>query len=193
MRLENTVQVSAPTAQAWDLLMDVPRVIPCMPGAQLVEVVDESTWKARIDIKMGPVSLSFDADVKRELADADQRRVTLSTVARERRGRGRAQASIESTLEEHDGGTRIAIATDLTLSGAVAQYGRGMIADVSAALVTQFADCLQAQLTASPEEASAALSAAAKPVAGLPLALAALRRAFARGLRRAFRRPSRDS
>ena len=90
MRLENTVEVSAPPAAAWDLLMDVPRVIPCMPGAQLVEVVDDSHWKARIDIKLGPVSLSFDADVTRELADADQRRVTRSTVARERRGRGRA-------------------------------------------------------------------------------------------------------
>ena len=193
MRLENTVEVSAPPAAAWDLLMDVPRVIPCMPGAQLVETVDDSNWKARIDIKLGPVSLSFDADVTRELADADQRRVTLSTVARERRGRGRAQASIESSLEEHDGGTRIVIATDLSLSGAVAQYGRGMIQDVSAALVTQFAARLQEQLTASPEEATAALAAQATPVAGLPLAFAALRRAFARTLRRAFRRPPRET
>ena len=96
-------------------------------------------------------------------------------------------------LEEHDGGTRIAIATDLSLSGAVAQYGRGMIQDVSAALVNQFADCLQAQLTASPDEATAALGAAAKPVAGLPLALTALRRAFARTLRRLFRRPPREA
>ena len=188
MRLDNTIEVSAPPAAAWDLLMDVPRVIPCMPGAQLIEIVDESTWKARIDIKLGPVSLSFDADVTRELVDAAERRVTLSTVARERRGRGRAQASIESSLEALDSGTRIAIATDLSLSGAVAQYGRGMIQDVSSALVTQFAECLQAQLTASPEEASAALGASAKPVAGLPLAFTALRRAFARTLRRVLRR-----
>ena len=193
MQLENTVEVSAPPDAAWDLLMDVPRVIPCMPGAQLIEVVDDSNWKARIDIKLGPVSLSFDADVTRELVDADQRRVTLSTVARERRGRGRAQASIESSLEEHDGGTRIVIATDLSMSGAVAQYGRGMIQDVSGALVTQFADRLQAQLTASPEEASAAVSAPATPVAGPPLAFAALRRAFARTLRRVLRRPPRES
>src|SRR5215210_5976762 len=120
MRLENSFEVSAPAEEAWDLLMDVPRVIPCMPGAELVETVDDSTWKARVRVKLGPMSLTFLADVKRDEVDEAARRVRLATNAREERGRGAASATIESSLAQAaDGATRVNSVTELTLTGPV--------------------------------------------------------------------------
>jgi uncharacterized protein len=180
MKIENEFEVAAPPEAAWDLLMDVPRVVPCMPGATLDEVVDDSTWKATMQVRLGPIGLTFATDVRREEVNEAARRVTLATTARETRNRGRAQATISSTLVPLDGRTRVELVTDLTLSGTVAQYGRGMIQDISAQLVSSFADCLQAQLAAAPEEARKAVVSQARPVAGLSLFLGALRRALAR-------------
>jgi carbon monoxide dehydrogenase subunit G len=184
MRLENSFQVAAPPEQAWALLMDIPRIIPCMPGAKLEEMVDESTWKATMAVKLGPISLSFLTDVKREEADEAARRAKLSAKAREARGRGNAQATIESSLTPQSGGTRVDIVTDLQLAGPVAQYGRGLVEDVSSELVTRFADCLQKQLGATPKEAQAAVEAQARPVSGLRLGATALLRALGRLFRR---------
>ncbi len=184
MKLENSFEVPAPPEHAWALLMDVPRIIPCMPGAKLDEAVDDANWKATMAVKLGPISLSFKTDVKREEADEAVWRAKLSAKAREARGRGNASATIESSLTPQDGGTRVDIVTDLQLAGAVAQYGRGLVQDVSSQLVTQFADCLKAQLAASPEEATAAVEAQSKPISGLRLGLGAL----LRSLRRLFRR-----
>lgn len=181
MKLENSFEVAAPPERAWELLMDVPRVVPCMPGATLTEVVDDSHWKAKMAVRLGPIGLTFATDVAREEVDDAARRVLLAAKAREVRNRGRAQATIESRLSPRDGGgTRVELATDLTLSGPAAQYGRGMIQDISSQLVTSFAECLEAQLAASPDEAEAAVAAQAQPVSGLSLALGALRRMLAR-------------
>lgn len=185
MKLENSFEVAAPPERAWELLMDVPRVVPCMPGATLTEVVDDSHWKAEMAVRLGPIGLTFATDVARNEVDDDARRVLLAASAREVRNRGRAQATIESRLSPlGGGGTRVDLATDLTLSGPAAQYGRGMIQDVSSQLVTSFAECLEAQLAAAPEEAEAAVAAQAKPLSGLSLALSALRRRLARIFRR---------
>jgi carbon monoxide dehydrogenase subunit G len=179
VRLENSFEVPAPPEEAWALLMDVPRIIPCMPGAALDETVDDENWKATMAVKLGPISLSFKTDVKRESADESARVAKLSARAREARGRGNAQATIESSLSSMNGGTRVDIVTDLALTGAVAQYGRGIVADVSSQLVESFANCLKAQL-ATPEEAQAAVEAQARPVGGLRLGLTAFRRAIGR-------------
>jgi len=177
MRIESSFEVPADRTTVWNLLMDVPRVIPCMPGAELVEAVDESTWKAKMAVKLGPISLSFATDVHREEADEEAGQVRLSAKAREVRGRGAAQAAIESSLAAIDGGTRVGVATELNLSGAVAQYGRGIVQDVTAQLVEQFAACLASQLTAStPAEAAAAVEAQARPVGGIGLVFRALLR-----------------
>jgi uncharacterized protein len=184
MKLENSFEVQAPPERAWALLMDVPRIIPCMPGAKLDEAVDDANWKATMALKLGPISLSFKTDIKREEADEAARRAKLSAKAREARGRGNASATIESSLTPQDGGTRVDIVTDVQLAGAVAQYGRGLVQDVSSQLVAQFADCMKAQLAAGPEEATAHVEAQAKPISGLRLGFGALwrslRRLFAR-------------
>ncbi len=184
MKLENSFEVPARPEQAWALLMDVPRIIPCMPGAKLDETVDGDNWKATMAVRLGPISLSFKTDVKREEADEAARHAKLSAKAREARGRGNASATIESSLTPQNGGTRVDIVTDLQLAGPVAQYGRGLVQDVSSQLVTKFADCLKAQLAASPEEAAAVVEAQARPVGGLRLGLGALLRAIGRLFRR---------
>jgi len=180
VKLENSFEVPAPPERAWDLLIDVPRIIPCMPGATLDETVDDANWKATMAVKLGPISLSFKTVVKREEADEAARRATLSARAREARGRGNASATIESSLTPQNGGTRVDIVTDLQLTGAVAQYGRGLVGDVSSQLVDQFADCLKAQLAESPEDAAAAVEAQSRPVAGLRLGLKSLWRSVRR-------------
>ena len=180
MKIENSFTVTAPAADAWALLMDVPRVIPCMPGAELVEAVDESNWKARMKVKLGPISLVFLTDVRRDEVDVAAQRVRLATSAREERGRGAASATIESSLVPVDGGTRVDTVTELTLSGPVAQYGRGMVQSVTEQLLRSFAECLERQLSAGPAEGQAAVTPQTKPVSGFSLGLAALRSTLAR-------------
>jgi uncharacterized protein len=168
MKLENSFEVPAGPDQAWELLLDVPRIVPCMPGAELKEVVDDSNWKAEMKVKLGPISLTFATDVKREEVDEAARKVTLSAKGRELRGRGQARATVESSLSSADGGTRVDIVTDLALSGPAAQYGRGMVADVSSQLVGRFAECIRTQLdvTAEPERAGAVEGAPSESATG---------------------------
>jgi carbon monoxide dehydrogenase subunit G len=188
VKIENSFEVGGSADAAWELLNDVPRVVPCMPGAELVETVDDSHWKARVKVKLGPISLSFLADVRREQVDDTARSVRLATQAREERGRGNASATIESSLVPVDGRTRVDIVTDLTMTGAVAQYGRGMVQDVAGQLTRSFAACLEQQLAAGPEQAQAAVAAQAKPVSGLALGVRALGSALGRVVRRLTRR-----
>ena len=131
------------------------------------------------------VQAMFGTDVKLEEADEAARRVRLSADGRELRGRGAARATVESSLFPANGGTKVDIVTDLSLTGPAAQYGRGLVADVSSQLIDRFADCLKAQLdSAGPERAEEAVAEAAKPVGGLRLGLAALWRSFTRLFRR---------
>jgi uncharacterized protein len=185
VNLENSFEVTASPEAAWDLLMDVPRVIPCMPGAELVETVDESHWKARMRVKLGPISLSFLTDVTREEVDETGRRVVLAARAREERGRGAATATIESSLASAEGRTQVTTSTDLALTGKAAQFGRGLVQDVSAQLLESFADCLEQQLVTQPEgmAAIAPEPAAPRPVSGLALGAAAMRNLLARHTR----------
>jgi carbon monoxide dehydrogenase subunit G len=198
MRIENSFQVSAPPEQAWDLLMDVPRVIPCMPGAELVETLPDNAWKAKVNVKLGPISLTFNSNVKRVEEDESAGRVKLAATANEARGRGSADATIESVLKAVDGGTTVEIVTDLTLVGSVAQYGRGIVPDVASQLVSRFASCLEQQLAAEatvPDSEAktkvqplpAAPDDSVRPVAGLTLGLRALWSALGRLVTRPFR------
>jgi uncharacterized protein len=180
VKLENSFDVPASPEAAWDLLMDVPRVIPCMPGAELIETIDESHWKARMRVKLGPISLSFLTDVTREEVDEAERRVKLAAKAREERGRGAANATIESSLQSEGARTQVMTVTDLALTGMAAQFGRGLVEDVTVQLLDSFAYCLEQQLKAEPGNPSAASSAAPEPpepraVSGLAVGAAAMR------------------
>jgi carbon monoxide dehydrogenase subunit G len=200
VRLENTFEVPAPPEQAWALLNDVPRVIPCMPGAELAETIDDSHWKATMRVKLGPISLQFATDVERTESDEAAHRAVLSAKAREVKGRGGAEATIDSSLAAAGSGSQVTIVTDLTLRGTVAQYGRGIVADVANQLVRRFADCLAGELRGPSEQVSEshvggtgpqprpeapgpAGTRPVEPVGGLGLALGALWRRLKRFLR----------
>jgi carbon monoxide dehydrogenase subunit G len=149
MRLENGFEVAAPPDDAWSLLDDVPRIVPCIPGAELVETLGEDAWKATMQVKLGPIGLQFLVDVRREEADPAARRTLLRADAREVKGRGGARATIETSLEASGEGARVTIVTDLSLQGAVAQYGRGVVPQVAAQITSEFAACLARQLNAT--------------------------------------------
>jgi carbon monoxide dehydrogenase subunit G len=179
MRIENAFDVQAPPDVAWVLLTDVPRVVPCMPGAELERSVDDSTWEVLQRVKLGPISLQFRSEVKQQELDKAGRRAVLSVKAQEVRGRGGADATIESSLEPIEGGTRVTLVTELSLRGAVAQYGRPVVGSVAEELTRQFATRLASMLET---EAPAPPPRDVKPVGGLRLLLGTLwRRLFRRG------------
>ena len=187
MKLEHAFDVPASPDQTMTLLLDAERVVPCMPGATLKEVVDEDTWKAEMGVKLGPVGMQFLVDVKLLERDQSAHVVKLGLSGRDTRGKGGAEGSVDSRLIGlDDGGTRVEMATDLRFSGQAAQLGRpSVVQDVSNKLVDQFADCLKARLSASPEQAPEAVQQAQKPISGLSLMVGALmasiKRLFGRG------------
>ena len=169
MQIDNEFVVTAPVEQVWDHLLDVEKIAPCAPGAELTEVVDDRTWKGKLNIKVGPVSMSFAGTVTLQERDDAAHRAVLKAEGREQRGRGAASALVTSWAEETEGGTKVSISTDLTISGAAAQYGRGMIGDVSKRLTGEFARCLQANMVAQgAPEAADELSGESSPPTSSP-------------------------
>jgi uncharacterized protein len=147
VQLDNEFIVQAPLEQVWAYMLDVEKIAPCAPGAELTEVVDDRTWKGKMNVKVGPVSMSFAGTVTLQERDDADHRAVLKAEGREQRGRGAASALVTARLEGVAEGTNVSITTDLTISGAAAQYGRGMIGDVSKRLTGQFASCLQARMS----------------------------------------------
>jgi carbon monoxide dehydrogenase subunit G len=175
MQLENSFEVPAPPDAAWALLNDVPRIVPCMPGTELTETIGEDAWKATMHVRLGPITLQFLVELRREQSDASARQTLLRASARERKGRGGARAAIASSLDETAGGTRVSLVTDLTLQGQVAQYGSGVVEQVAEQLTRQFAECLARQLDESGRDETVE-PPALRPVSGVSLFWLALRR-----------------
>jgi carbon monoxide dehydrogenase subunit G len=179
MKIENAFCVPVAPEIAWALLTDVPRVVPCMPGAELERTVDESTWEVLQRVKLGPISLQFRSEVTRTEMNETDRRTVLSINATEVRGRGGAEATIESSLDPVESGTRVTLVTELSLRGSVAQHGRPVVGSVAEELTKQFATCLASLLET---ETPSAPPADVKPLGGLRLLLETLRsRLFRRG------------
>jgi carbon monoxide dehydrogenase subunit G len=185
VRLENAFEVPASPALAWALLNDVPRVVPCLPGAELTGVVGENAWSATLHVKLGPIALQFLSDVRRVRQDQAAGIVQLEVKAREAKGRGGATATIESRLVEVGPKTRVSLVTELALQGQVAQYGRGLMGSVAEQLTSQFAECLSHLLgTSTAARTPTTVNQRVRPVSGLSLTL----RAIGSWLTRPFRR-----
>jgi hypothetical protein len=190
MQLETRFRLPLPPEQAWKVLLDVERIAPCVPGADLTAIVDERTWKGKASVKLGAVSLAYAGTVVMEERDDARRYAVLKAQGTETRGRGLASARITMRLEEGDGGaTGVVMLTELNISGTVAQVGRGMIGDVSQKIANQFAANLSSMLTepkGKPPPGGAIAPApigppaAAKPIGGLSLLYWALLRALGR-------------
>jgi carbon monoxide dehydrogenase subunit G len=141
MKLEHDFEVAASLADAWPLLLDLERIAPCMPGAQLQEI-DGDEYRGIVKVKVGPITAQYRGVARVVEADEAARRVVLRAEGRDTRGQGNAAADIVATLQSEGSKTRVHVDTDLNVTGKVAQFGRGVMADVSAKLMDQFVSCL---------------------------------------------------
>jgi carbon monoxide dehydrogenase subunit G len=137
MELTNDFRVALPVERAWAVLTDVERIAPCLPGAQLQEVEGEE-YRGIVKVKVGPITAQYKGAAHFLSKDEASHVAVLRAEGRETRGQGNANATITAILTPDDGGTSVAITTDLQITGRVAQFGRGVLADVSAKLLDQF-------------------------------------------------------
>jgi carbon monoxide dehydrogenase subunit G len=184
MLISNTIEVAQPVAKVWAFLGDVPQVAACLPGARLDRDLGEDTYAGTVGIRMGPVKLSFDGRAHIVSRDDATATMVLDASGAARGGRGQAEMTLTARLAPVPAGTRIALDQDLQLSGAAAQYGRGMVQDVSTVLMGQFAANMQHRIDAL--ERGERVEAEASPAGGLTLTLQAIRLALARVARRFF-------
>lgn len=198
MIIENSFEVPGTPKQTLDLLLDAERVVPCMPGAELVEMVDARNWRAKIRVRLGPVGMDFDNKI--ELVEIDEANgvVKMNVSGRDTRGKGGADGTVEARFAASNGGTRVDMTTDLRFSGQAAQLGRpNVVQDVASKLVGDFANCLGQQITikaaaeaaeSDGEPATVAPSPpslpAAKPLSGLSVLVAAINGAIKRMFRK---------
>ena len=161
MLIENSFQVAAPPDRVYAFLLDVNRVVGCVPGAELSEVVDPTTFKGKVKIKVGPVTVAYAGTARIVDRDEANRTATLSGEGRETTGPGNARATATMRVAEEGGGSRVDVSTDFTVAGRVAQFGRGLMEDVSKSLVAQMADCIKAKLETA--EAAPAAQPASPP------------------------------
>ena len=177
MKIESTFVVPMPVEEAWPLLLDVPSIAPCLPGAELIEVMGPQHYRGRASIKVGPVQLAFEGEA--QIVDIDAAAKTARVVAKgsEKKGRGNASATVAFALAEHPDGARVNVATELNLVGAVAQYGRGagLLKAIADQLIGEFAANLDAALRNATGEPGAQPATGGKPISGLRLVGRAIR------------------
>ncbi|HUC50879.1 MAG TPA: SRPBCC family protein [Xanthobacteraceae bacterium] len=179
MEFDNAFDVPLEPAQAWAVLMDVPRIAPCMPGAELTEAVDQRNYKGKISVRLGPVALTFAGRIEFESVDDSNHTARVKAQGSDAKGRGAANAAATFRIEPAASGSKVLIHTDLMLSGAVAQYGRGvgMIQATAAQIIGQFATNLRTQLAneapAAPPPPQESSPQTSPPQASPPLQAAA--------------------
>ena len=189
MKLEQSFEVRAPVERVWETLIDVERVAPCLPGAEITEAGEDGTYRGAFSVRLGPTTAAYRGELSMDEMDEDAHRVVMRASGQDRRGQGSAKASIVSTMRQQDDVTRVDVETDFTITGRLARFGRGgMIQDISNRLLKEFADCLQQTIEAPPAAEPNPLDAdaptAARPAGGGSLFLRALldrfRRVFGR-------------
>jgi uncharacterized protein len=147
MQFEHEFTVPVPADQAWDILLDVERIAPCMPGATVTSVEGDS-FTGQVKVKVGPITVAYAGSAAFTEKDVEARRVTVTAKGKETRGAGTAAATVAAVLHDEGEQTRVTVNTDLAITGRPAQFGRGVMDDVGRKLLGQFADCVASQLTA---------------------------------------------
>jgi carbon monoxide dehydrogenase subunit G len=165
VKLEQSFEVAAPPDAVWAALIDVQRVAPCLPGAELTAGDDERTYQGTFSVKLGPTSASYRGTLTLEEVDEGARRATMRANGTDKRGQGGAKATIVSTVREGEGGmSLVAVDTDYSITGRLAAFGRGgMIQDVANRLLREFAACLSTTLAGDAPAADAPTSVADAP------------------------------
>jgi len=178
IRIEERFSVNAPPEAVWSFLVDPRRVVTCLPGAQLLEVVDERTFEGCVKVKVGAVVVTYSGRIRIEELDAAARRVKMLGAGRESTGSGSARMTMSSTVSDGaGGGTEVLVHADVEVAGRIVQLGRGLVEQVSHQIFGQFSACVRTTLEAAPAAGSTAAPAAAprgEAVAALPLLLRAL-------------------
>lgn len=183
MLIENDFAVAAPPDEVYRTMLDVERVAPCIPGAEVAGVRDDGAYDAQVTVKIGPVTMSYRGSVAIVEHDDAARTATMRAKAAEARGQGTAQATMAMAVRPGDTGSQVHVSTDLLVTGRVAQMGRGIMEDVATRMIGDMARCLEQRL-AAPAGATDSPPSAAKPVSGLRV----LGSALVARLRRLFRR-----
>ncbi len=185
MLIKNDFEVAEPVEKVWQFFENIPQVAACLPGAELTDDLGGDKYKGGVVVRMGPVRLRFAGTADITERDDAANRIVVHASGAEEKGRGQASMIVTATLARSGRGTKVAVTQDLQLSGAAAQYGRGMISDVTAVLMRDFAANLQdridrAERGESPEQLAAAAAEAKGFTVGLRAAMMALRRVFRR-------------
>ncbi len=185
MLIKNDFEVAEPVEKVWQFFENIPQVAACLPGAELTDDLGGDRYSGGVVVRMGPVRLRFAGTADITERDDAANRIVVHASGAEEKGRGQASMIVTATLARSGRGTKVAVTQDLQLSGAAAQYGRGMISDVTAVLMRDFAANLQdridrAERGESPEQLAAAAAEAKGFTVGLRAAMMALRRVFRR-------------
>ncbi len=182
MLISNDFEVGQPVEVVWRFFGDIPQVASCLPGAQLTDELGQDKYGGTVAVRMGPVKLQFAGTAEISERDEAAKRIVVNAAGSEQRGRGQANMIVTAVLSAAGRGTKVAVTQDLQLAGAAAQYGRGMISDVSSVLMRDFSANMANRITSA--ERGEAVQAAAAPAGGLAIGL----RAALMALRRVFRR-----
>lgn len=156
MKINNQFTVSAPIDQAWETMLNLERIAPCLPGAAIQEEKGEGEYGGTMKVKIGPITANYKGTVKFEEVDEANHSAVLQATGRDARGQGTASATITSTLQEEGDSTKVSVETDMKLTGRAAQFGRGIAQDVATKMLGQFASCLEEEIMGGPEEGAAA-------------------------------------
>jgi carbon monoxide dehydrogenase subunit G len=186
MLIKSDFEVAQAVDRVWTFFDDIPQVAACLPGAELTDDLGDDKYAGKVAIRMGPVKMEFAGSAEIQERDNAARRIVVNAAGADEKGRGQAAMGVTASLVPVAGGTKVDVAMDLQLSGAAAQYGRGMIADVTAVLMRDFATNMQNRITAIEKGLSPDQVATAAPAGGFAIAMRAARMALTRVLRRFF-------
>ena len=186
MLIKSSFEVAQPVDKVWQFFDNIPQVAACLPGTELTEDLGNNKYGGKVAIRMGPVKLQFTGTAQIRERDDAAKRMVVDAAGADEKGRGQAAMSGTATLAPSRGGTTVDVDLDLQLSGPAAQYGRGMISDVTAILMRDFASNMQSRITAIDRGVSPDRVATGRSASGFTIALRAMRLALGRVLRRFF-------
>jgi carbon monoxide dehydrogenase subunit G len=186
MLIKNEFEVTQPVDRVWRFFDDIPQVAACLPGTELTDDLGDDRYRGTVVIRMGPVKLQFAGTAEIKERDETAKRIVVDAAGADEKGRGQAAMLATAQLSPTPTGTRVQVAQELQLSGAAAQYGRGMISDVTSVLMRDFADNMQTRITALDRGVAAHEIKGAAPAGGLTIGLRAAWMALGRVARRFF-------
>ena len=184
MQITNQFEVAQPTEAVWDFFGNVPQVAACLPGTELSTDLGDDRYGGTVSIALGPIRLDFDGSAEITHRDPDAHTISVSASGTDRKGRGQATLALDASLASTAGGTAVDVAMDLQLSGPAAQYGRGLVGDITSVLLGDFAANLQNRLAAIADGRDPDEAAQSQAAGGVAIGLRAAGMGLARVVRR---------